>query len=59
MDDTTLSKNQILPMAQVNKHKETAPGAGEDSVSSKNGSLPSSNGDSLIHDDPNPIGIQI
>ena len=46
-------------MAVVNKHKETAPGAGDDSASSKNGSLPSSNGDSAMDGkyDPNPIGI--
>lgn len=64
LDDTTLSKNQILPMqnntASKDKHKETAPGVGDDSNSSKNGSIASS-GDSPDekYDDPNPIGIQI
>ena len=63
LDDTTLSKNQILPMA--NKNKETAPGM-NDSQDSKNNSLPSSeesnaDDDDILSDDgnPNPIGVNI
>ena len=63
LDDTTLSKNQILPM--TNKNKETAPGM-NDSQDSKNNSLPSSeesneeDGDILSDDgNPNPIGVNI